>query len=138
MAVASLVLGILSLICLFFPFATVGLALIATILGILGRKNAQANNQPTGVATAGMAIGIVGLSLGILLSVACALCFSVGNRAAKEMTNDPEWQKNFKKATDEMGKEMQKAQDEAKKAQDEVNKEAPAPPTPPAPEGKTP
>jgi hypothetical protein len=76
MPVAALVLGILSTICsltvLLWPVG-VSLGVVALILGIAGRKTAAANHQPTGLATAGVALGGVGIGLGILLFVACAV-----------------------------------------------------------------
>lgn len=72
MAVASLVLGILSLV---FPFIGLGwlsclLGVIGVILGALGRKNLDKK----GVATAGMVLSIILIALGLLMWLACAAC----------------------------------------------------------------
>lgn len=72
MAVASLVLGICSLV---FPFIGLGwlscvVGTVGTILGALGRKNSEKN----GMATAGMVMSIISVALGLLMWLACAAC----------------------------------------------------------------
>ena len=69
MAVASLVLGICSLV---FPFIGLGwlsciLGIVGIILGALGRKNPEKK----GMATAGMVMSIISVALGILMWLAC-------------------------------------------------------------------
>ena len=69
MALASLVLGICSLV---FPFIGLGwlsciLGIVGIILGALGRKNPEKK----GMATAGMVMSIISLALGILMWLAC-------------------------------------------------------------------
>ena len=113
MAVAALVLGIIGTLFSLIPgigyWIGIPLSLVALILGVVSRKNAAANNQPTGSATAGMALGIVGLVVGILMFVACALCVRAANNSMKEMGNNPEW----KKAMDDLDKQMKEAQKQA-------------------------
>ena len=72
MAVASLVLGICSLV---FPFIGLGwlsmiLGIVGIILGALGRKNAEKK----GMATAGIVMSIIAVALGLLMWIACAAC----------------------------------------------------------------
>ncbi|HEX2573512.1 MAG TPA: DUF4190 domain-containing protein [Polyangia bacterium] len=106
MPVAALVLGILSTICsltvLLWPVG-VALGVVALILGIVGRKSAAANNQPTGLATAGLALGGVGLALGILLFVSCAACVGMSN---------PELQRQMQRSIEEQ-RRLQEAQEKA-------------------------
>jgi hypothetical protein len=111
MAVASLVLGILGLIASIIPplfVVGVPLALIATVLGVVSRRTAAQNQQPTGLATGGMVTGIIGVMIGVAMYAACA---GIMNRA-KEMSKDPkkmqeafeknkEFQEAFKKAIEE-------------------------------------
>ena len=72
MAVAALVLGILSIVCVFFGYgAILGLifGIIATILGAKARKESQ-----TGMATAGFVCGIIGTvicAVGLVCTIAC-------------------------------------------------------------------
>ena len=72
-ATISLVLGILSLICVWFGYsAIIGLVLgiVGTYFGAKARKEAQ-----TGIATAGFVCSLIGVilcALGLLCIVACA------------------------------------------------------------------
>lgn len=87
MAVASLVCGILGLIGGFIPvvqYFTLVLAIVGIVLGVKARKDLSAEGQPTGMATAGMVLGIISVGLtilGIIAAAACAACFvsSVGS-----------------------------------------------------------
>lgn len=72
LAVASLVLGILSIICVFFGYgAILGLVfgIIGTILGAKARKESQ-----TGLATAGFVCSLVGIILCVLGFVCAIAC----------------------------------------------------------------
>ncbi len=72
MGVASLVLGIASLVCgCFLPgLQWIGsiTGLIGIILGALGRKN----SEKKGIATAGLVCSIIGFVLSTIFYVACA------------------------------------------------------------------
>ncbi len=81
MAVASLVLGICSLV---FPFIGLGwlstlLGIVGIVLGALGKKNAEKQ----GMATAGIVMSIIAVALGLISWIACAACIgglaSIGN-----------------------------------------------------------
>ncbi len=78
MGVASLVLGIIALVCGIFLTglnwlgAIVGL--IGIILGALGRKN----YAKKGIATAGMVCSIIGFVFSITLYLACVACVAGG------------------------------------------------------------
>ena len=74
MAIASLVLGIVSIVVAVFGFSFqwVGilLGIVGIILGVLGKKDpAQA-----GLAKAGMICSIIGVALSLLIYIACAAC----------------------------------------------------------------
>ena len=117
MAIASLILGILGVVSSFFTvgFGGMGLGLIALILGILGRKKAAAENQPKGMATAGMVLGIVGLALGVIFFVTCSLCVAAVNKSAAEMQKQMENDPNFKKSMDDFNKQLQDSMKNAEK-----------------------
>ncbi len=74
MAVASLVLGIISIVLAIFgagyQWIGVLLGVAGIVLGVLGKKDpAQA-----GLAKAGMICSIIGTALSLLLFIACAAC----------------------------------------------------------------
>jgi len=78
--VASLVLGILALVLALIPsfgytaLLGVVLGIAALILGIVGRKQAVERGEKTGVATAGVVLGIIGLIFSALIFAACQYC----------------------------------------------------------------
>jgi hypothetical protein len=78
MAVAGLILGILSLIGGGIPgvnaFPLWLLGLLGIILSAIARSNAKRANQPTGVATAGLVLSIIGFSFSLLMFIACTVC----------------------------------------------------------------
>lgn len=73
MAVASLVLGIVSIVFSLIPgLPWVGAiaGLVGIILGALGRKDAEKK----GMATAGLVCSIIGTVLSIIFYIACVAC----------------------------------------------------------------
>lgn len=130
MAVAALVLGIFGTILCWFPAALLGvpLALVGLILGILARKNATETQQPTGMATAGLVISIIGLTLGILLSAMCFACVNSAKKNMEKMANDPQ----FKQQNKEFNEAFKKALDESQKQQNAQQPHEAAPPPEPA------
>lgn len=110
MAVASLVLGVLGIVLSIIPglfYLGIPLALIGLTLGVLARKRALAQKAPTGLATAGLVLDVVGLVLG--LTVFGFFTFMV--RKGVRMVNDPTLQKQYNREFDEAFK---KATEEAK------------------------
>ena len=74
--VASLVLGILSLVVVWFGYGSL-LAMILSIIGIVlgvGARKELTPDQGRGLATAGMICSIIGLVLSTLWLLACVLC----------------------------------------------------------------
>jgi hypothetical protein len=77
MAAAGLILGILSLVgggtpvVNAFPLWLLGL--VGIILSAIARSNAKKANQPTGVATAGLVLSIIGFSFAFIMFV-CIVC----------------------------------------------------------------
>jgi len=78
MAVAGLVLGILSLIGGSIPVANAFpmwlFGLVGIILSSIARKKAKAAGQPTGMATAGLVLSIIGFVFALSLFLLCAVC----------------------------------------------------------------
>ena len=76
-SVAGLVCGIVSLtICWlgYFAFAALPLAIVGLILSVVGGKKLKANGQKSGVATAGLVIGIIAVVICSIAFVTCGLC----------------------------------------------------------------
>lgn len=80
-ATAALVLGILSVVCLFLqviPFVGIigiVLGIVGLILGISAKKEA-----PSGMATAGIVLCIISIGINVIVLIACAAC--VGSLAS--------------------------------------------------------
>ena len=79
MAVAGLVLGIVSLVCgwigiavPFLPFGTLVLAIIGLILSVVAGKS-----NKSGVATAGLVVGIISIVVNGIITVSCTICVSL-------------------------------------------------------------
>ena len=77
-AVASLVLGIIAAVFMFFSgtivlgFVSIILAVIGLVLGVQARR--EMPQGTTGMATAGMVLSIVVLALTVIIMVGCAAC----------------------------------------------------------------
>lgn len=78
MSVAALVLGILGIVGGFIPvvsYFTTVCAILGLIFGVIGRKKStEAFGKPSGLATAGLVLGIIGTAfaaLGLLCTLAC-------------------------------------------------------------------
>jgi lysylphosphatidylglycerol synthetase-like protein (DUF2156 family) len=80
MGVAALVLGIFSIIlCVIPSFAmTQGLgaltAVVALVLGVVARRRASETDQASGLATAGMVLGIIAFVLNLIVFASCLMC----------------------------------------------------------------
>ncbi|MBQ7399173.1 MAG: hypothetical protein IJW06_01750 [Clostridia bacterium] len=74
MGVASLVLGIVSLVVsvffVGFNWLAVILGIIGAVLGAIGRKKPEQK----GTATAGLVMSIIAVALGVIFWLACAAC----------------------------------------------------------------
>ena len=72
MAVASMVLGILAIIPLPIPFLGIICAIVGLALGVVAKKSLTEQGAPTGMATAGIVMSIIGLALSLLWLTICA------------------------------------------------------------------
>lgn len=71
MGVASLVLGIISLVWSLFAGTWISalIGIVGIILGAIARKQA-----PSGIATAGLVLSIIGTILSLIFWIACLAC----------------------------------------------------------------
>ena len=78
MSIAALVLGILSAIFawwgLVLGIASLVCGIVGIVLAVKGKKAAVAAGTPTGMATAGLVLAIIGTSLSVIGVIACGLC----------------------------------------------------------------
>jgi hypothetical protein len=78
MAIAGLILGILSLIGGSVPIANAFplwlLGLVGIILSSIARSKAKRECEPTSIATAGLVLSIIGFSVSFITFLACAVC----------------------------------------------------------------
>ena len=110
MAVASLVLGIISIvISLIFSFFSVFIGLpigiVAIVLGVVAKKNAIENQDDSnlGTAKAGFITGIIGSSLSLIMWLTCVACIGAASTGISK-----EIKKNGGLGTlfEEMGEEL--------------------------------
>ncbi len=80
-AIAGFVCAIVGLVFGFIPgvFAVLGLpiAIVGLVLSVIGGKKLKANNQPNGIATAGMVVGIIATVITAITFFACGICVLV-------------------------------------------------------------
>ena len=135
MAVAALVLGIIGIVFSWFPAVIVGvpLAIIGLILSIVARKNAVANGQPTGMATAGLVVSIIAIAFAAVTTIACVSCFA---KMDKKM-QDPAFREQLRQQQEDFRKSQQQSDrefnDAFKNAVDHTQKPGPGATTVPAP-----
>jgi hypothetical protein len=108
MAIASLVLSIVSLVLFCLWFVSIPCAIVAIVLGIVARgKASRGEASGKGMATAGMVIGIITIAVVVVAVI-------TGTWAAKKL-----------------GPEFQKAMEQEIKKQQQLNQSAPAQPASP-------
>ena len=76
MSIAALVCGILGIVCAFLPYVSyvsIVLAILGIVFGAKAMKLAEENQEPTGLAVAGLVLGIIGTVISAL-SVLCVIC----------------------------------------------------------------
>ena len=134
MAVAALVLGIIGIVFSWLPIFGIPLAIVGLILGIVARKNAVNTSQPTGTATAGLVVSIIGVAISTLITVACFACAA---KFDKKMKEDPQFRESVRQQQEEFRKSQQQNDkdfnDAFKNAVDHTQKPGPGATTVPAP-----
>lgn len=93
-SIAALVCGIVGIVGAWFPvicyFALI-IAIVGIVLGAIGMKKAKENNEPKGLATAGLVLGIIGTALaviGVICIVACTVAANAAGSQYLDQLND--------------------------------------------------
>jgi hypothetical protein len=79
LSVAALICGIVGLVGGWIPvvrYFTLVSAIVAIILGVMGRKKAAQLGQSTKLATAGMVLGIISVGITVLAIIYVVACFA--------------------------------------------------------------
>ena len=102
LAIGALICGILSLVLFCFWFVSIPLGIVAVILGIIGKGKAQRGEAGgEGLAKTGMILGIVGLVLSAILTIAAFAGMSFLGSKAEQM------QKELERKAQEMEQQQQ-------------------------------
>ncbi|MCR5635711.1 MAG: DUF4190 domain-containing protein [Clostridiales bacterium] len=91
LSIVGLVLGIVSLVLFWCPYWNI-LGLVAGIVGIVlsvkGKKQATEAGVPTGMATAGLVLSIIGAALSLIGFFTCTLCVICATSAVNQYSNE--------------------------------------------------
>ncbi len=81
LAIASLVLGILSVVLWFFGVTSVG-SLVLGIVGLILASIAKSQGNRSGMRTAGFILSLIGVIVGAIIFIACVACAGLIGAAA--------------------------------------------------------
>ncbi len=90
LSILGLVFGIVSLVLFWCPFWNIlGLLLgiAGIVLSVMGKKQAVAAGVPTGMATAGLVLSIIGAALSLIGFFTCTLCVICAQNAVNDAMN---------------------------------------------------
>lgn len=77
-ALAGFVLSIIGIVFAilsgYFSVAALPIAIVGLVLAVIGGKKLRANNQPAGIATAGLVLGIIAVVFATIAFFTCGLC----------------------------------------------------------------
>ena len=78
-AVAGLVLGIVGIVLSFVAgigsIIALPLSIVGLVLAVMGRKKLIASNQPAGIGTAGLVLGIIAVVFSAIFFFTCGICY---------------------------------------------------------------
>jgi hypothetical protein len=66
LCIAGMILGIVSCVLFCFAYLAIPAAIVGLALSIIGRGKSKAANAPTGMATAGIILSVIGLAIDII------------------------------------------------------------------------
>ena len=79
--VAGLVGLILAFLSGFFSVISLPLSIVGLVLSVVGGKKLQANGEKSGLATAGLVIGIIAVCISAICFFTCGICVLVAATA---------------------------------------------------------
>jgi uncharacterized membrane protein HdeD (DUF308 family) len=125
LAIASLILGILSILSFCVSPLAVALGIIAVILGVIALSQVKSGRAGgSGMAKGGLICGSLGIAIGIIVTSLLYFGGSYVNKHAEELQKKLE-QKS--QQMQEQSQKMQKAADKMQKAAEAQQKNPPAP-----------
>ena len=83
-AIASLVLGIVSVVLAWFYMVNIAAIItgaVGLVLAVLASKSYKAIGEKNGLATAGLVLSIIGLALSVIGFFSCTVCVCCANQA---------------------------------------------------------
>ena len=90
-AIAGLVLGIVGIVLAFlgtyFSIASLPVSIVGLCLSVVGGKQLRANNTPSGIATAGLVLGIIAVVFSAIMFFTCGICTILLAGAIDEANN---------------------------------------------------
>ena len=78
-SIAGFVLSLVALVICWFGYASfvaLPLAIVGLVLAVVGGKKLKANGQKSGLATAGLVLGIIATVLSSITFISCGLCIA--------------------------------------------------------------
>ncbi len=94
-AIAGLVLSIVAIVFGFlgtwFSVIALPMAIVGLVLSAMAGKQLKASNQPAGIATAGLVLGIIATVLTAIFFFTCGICticVAAGGDALEDAVND--------------------------------------------------
>ena len=84
LSIAGLVCGCVSVVFAYTPYvniATIILGIVGIVLSVMGAKQAKANGESKGLATAGLIVSIVGLVMSVIGFFSCTVCSCIAKNA---------------------------------------------------------
>ena len=88
MSIAGLVLGIISAIGGWIPglnYFAWALGILGIVLSVIGRSKAVKESQPTGTATAGLVLSIIGTAISVIGAICTLVCVGAATSALGEL-----------------------------------------------------
>lgn len=87
-ATASLVLGIVAVICWFFGYSSI-ISVILGVVGLILASNSKKAGFEGGIRTAGFVLSLIGLIGGAIFFIACVACVGIIGAAGVAGSLDP-------------------------------------------------